>query len=218
MSDPGATTSPAGPGPPALGERLPNGRHGLPSEAVERHQRARLIAAMAESCATRGYGATTISDIVAAAAVSRGTFYKFFQSKCECLLAAHDELSERLLAVIDAACAEGGGEPERSRAALHSALDLLAADLDGAQLLTSAILCAGAAGMARHHALIDALAGRLDPGAEDTALRFTPDSAWGATVILTTAVSRAAAFGDPAALLGLEDEFAALLTAAGSRS
>jgi AcrR family transcriptional regulator len=193
------------------GRRLPNGRHPIPPEQVESHQRARLIAAIASSCATRGYGATTIADIVAGAAVSKTTFYKFFPSKCECLLAAHDELSARLLAAIDLACVEGSGEPEATRAGLRAALNLLAEDLAGAQLLTTAILCAGAAGMARHHALTDALAARLGPPPDTPASRLRPDSGWGAVVILTAAVSRAAALGDPEALLGLEDDFALLL-------
>jgi hypothetical protein len=65
--------------------------------------------------------------------------------------------------------------------------------------------------MARHHALIDALANRLDPDSGDPAVRLTPDSAWASVVILTAAVSRAAALGDSGALRGLEDEFSALL-------
>lgn len=193
------------------GQRLPNGRHHIPPDVVRSHQRSRLLSAVASSCATRGYGATTISDIVAGAAVSRATFYKFFQSKGECLLAAHDDLSTRLLATIDAACAAHPDQPRGARAALRAALDLLAADLNGAQLLTTAILCAGAAGTARHHALIDALATRLDPAVADPAAPLAPDTAWGAVVILTTAVSRAAALGDPEALRGLEEESSALL-------
>lgn len=196
---------------PAPGQRLPHGRHGIPPEQVASHQRARLIAAIATCCASPGYGAATISDIVAVAGVSKATFYKFFQSKGECLLAAHDELSARLLATVDGACVEHPAGPEATQAALHAALDLLAADLDGAQLLTTAILCAGAAGMARHHALIDALATRLDPEAHDPVSPLAPDTAWGAVVILTAAISRAAVLGDPAALRGLEGEFSALL-------
>jgi hypothetical protein len=37
--------------------RLPAGSHGIPREVVERNQRERLIAAMAEVCAERGYAA-----------------------------------------------------------------------------------------------------------------------------------------------------------------
>jgi AcrR family transcriptional regulator len=171
---------------------------------------------MADSCANRGYGATTISDIVAGASVSRSTFYKFFQSKDECLLAAHDELSTRLLATIDTACATAAERPQATRAALRAALEMLASDLAGAQLLSTAVLCAGSAGIARHHALIDSIAARLDPDPGDRISPLAPDGAWGVVVIVSTAVSRSAALGDPDALLGLEEDFAELLDHSGS--
>ena len=44
--------------------------------------------------------ATTISDLVAGAGVSRRSFYEHFENKEECLLATYDELIGRLTARI----------------------------------------------------------------------------------------------------------------------
>jgi AcrR family transcriptional regulator len=48
----------------------------------------------------RGFVATTISDLVARAGVSRRSFYEHFENKEECLLATYDALIERLTARI----------------------------------------------------------------------------------------------------------------------
>ncbi len=69
-------------------ERLPNGRADLSQPLVAHSQRERILNAMARSCATKGFGATTIADIVESAGVSRATFYELFKDKEECLRAA----------------------------------------------------------------------------------------------------------------------------------
>ncbi len=84
---------------------LPRGRHRLtPAEVVE-NQRQRLIVALADSVAVRGYTATTVEWIINGAGVSRGTFYEHFANRGECLAAAHKEIFERLVACIHEACA-----------------------------------------------------------------------------------------------------------------
>jgi AcrR family transcriptional regulator len=69
-------------------ERLPAGREDLSEPLVAHSQRERILVAMAESCASKGYGATTISDIVEPAGVSRATFYDLFKDKEDCFHAA----------------------------------------------------------------------------------------------------------------------------------
>jgi AcrR family transcriptional regulator len=69
-------------------ERLPAGRDALLEPPVAHSQRERLLAAMAKSCAEKGYGATTIADICTAAGVSRATFYELFKDKEDCFHAA----------------------------------------------------------------------------------------------------------------------------------
>jgi AcrR family transcriptional regulator len=69
-------------------ERLPSGRQDLAEPLVARSQRERILTAMAETCAKKGYGASTIRDICEAAGVSRATFYELFKDKEDCFHAA----------------------------------------------------------------------------------------------------------------------------------
>jgi len=69
-------------------EHLPAGRDGLPQPLIAHSQRERILAAMAEACAAKGFGATTIADICKPAGVSRATFYELFEDKEDCLQAS----------------------------------------------------------------------------------------------------------------------------------
>lgn len=69
-------------------ERLPSGRADLPEPLIAHSQRERILTAMARACATKGFGAATISDIVEEAGVSRATFYELFKDKEDCLQAS----------------------------------------------------------------------------------------------------------------------------------
>lgn len=52
-------------------------------------QRGRLLVAATLVVAERGYAKASVSDIVAAAGVSRSTFYENFEGKDDCLIAAY---------------------------------------------------------------------------------------------------------------------------------
>src|SRR3954462_15917569 len=52
-------------------------------------QRARIVEGMIQAVAEKGYAATTVTDVVGAARVSRGTFYAQFASKEECFLESY---------------------------------------------------------------------------------------------------------------------------------
>jgi AcrR family transcriptional regulator len=76
---------------------LPRGRHKLSRNAVLTSQRERIVAAMLECVAAQGYAATTVSDVVSTARVSRNAFYELFPDKESCFLACCDELLQVLL-------------------------------------------------------------------------------------------------------------------------
>ncbi|WP_327110178.1 TetR/AcrR family transcriptional regulator [Nocardia sp. NBC_01730] len=63
-------------------------RHRAAREAVLTSQRGRLVEAMVECVDHKGYSATTLTDIVARARVSRTTFYDHFANKEECFAEA----------------------------------------------------------------------------------------------------------------------------------
>lgn len=67
--------------------------------AVHEH-RSRLLTGMAHAVAARGYGDTTIADIVREASVSRRTFYEHFATKAECLIALYEAASHNALKVL----------------------------------------------------------------------------------------------------------------------
>lgn len=84
--------------------RPPPGRQLLSREFITRHQRARIIAALAEEAAAKGYRAVTVADIVRRAGIARNTFYENFSSKEDCFLAVQEyAVEEALRRVVEAA-------------------------------------------------------------------------------------------------------------------
>ena len=94
-------------------DRLPRGRHGLSPEFVARNQRERLIAALILTLDEVGYQKTTVSMIGQRAAVSKSDFYKHFDTKDECFLAAYDHAIERLRSGVLDACAGVASSPQQ---------------------------------------------------------------------------------------------------------
>ncbi len=80
-------------GSTTAGTRLPRGPHALTREQVSASQRGRLIVAMADLVGHDGYTATTVANVLAYAGVSRKAFYKHFDNKQECFLAAYDAIA-----------------------------------------------------------------------------------------------------------------------------
>jgi AcrR family transcriptional regulator len=119
----------------AAPRRLPRGRHALAPDEVTRDQRERLLAAVPGVVAERGYEATSVADIVKAAAVSRNAFYKNFGDKQECFAVAHEAGHERLFEVLVQPCEEGTTVAERVERSLAAALDALASGPSVARLL-----------------------------------------------------------------------------------
>lgn len=72
----------------------------LRAQAQREERRASMLDAALRVFAERGYHDASISDIVKAASVARGTFYLYFQSKNEVFIALLDELSARFRSAI----------------------------------------------------------------------------------------------------------------------
>jgi AcrR family transcriptional regulator len=143
-------------GEPALRlARLPPGRHGLPREFVTRNQRDRLAAGTIAVAAERGLNGATITQICAAAGVSRRTFYTYFSSKEECFFAAYATIVEHLRIATDAAAAEQAEWPGQVGAKLGATLEFLAANPDLARFGLIAPQRAGEEVGARYRAAMD---------------------------------------------------------------
>ncbi len=87
----------------SLRERKLRPGRGTPREVADRNQRERLFAAMVATVAEKGYEATTVADLVELSGVSRSAFYRHFDDKQACFLAAAQTL-------IDAALKQFGQE------------------------------------------------------------------------------------------------------------
>jgi AcrR family transcriptional regulator len=98
------------------------GRQPLSREFITRHQRARIIAALAQETAEKGYRAVTVAHIVKRAGIARNTFYENFGSKEECFLAAQEFAMTAALERVVAAAGEIDEWPRRVHAGLTAFL------------------------------------------------------------------------------------------------
>ena len=103
-------------------------RPALPREFVAVHKRRRMMDAMAELTAERGYGATKIADVVSRAGVARKTLYDNFAGKEELFLAAFEITVAEARESVEAACASvAEADGETIEAGLQALLEFLAA-------------------------------------------------------------------------------------------
>src|SRR3954451_4295790 len=108
---------------------LPRGRHAAPREVVAESQRERLLVAMAEATAAKGYANVAVADVIERAGVSRRSFYEHFANKEAASLPAYDAGVAGLLdatAEAEAAAAADGGLTARARAGTDVYLRVLA--------------------------------------------------------------------------------------------
>jgi AcrR family transcriptional regulator len=110
--------------------RLPPGRHGLSRDFVAKNQRGRLTAGIIATVAERGYHDTTITQIAAAAGVSRRTFYTYFSSKQECFFDAYNQIGAHLHQAATEEAAAYTDWPDRVRARIRADLEVFGANPD----------------------------------------------------------------------------------------
>ena len=94
MSQPAKSTLPKAASDRSTGSR---------AAAQRLKMRRELAAAAMELFATKGYEATTVDEIAAAAGVARRTFFRHFRSKEEAIFPDHDDTLVRAEAVLNAA-------------------------------------------------------------------------------------------------------------------
>lgn len=117
----------------------------MPREFIAQHQRARIIAALAEETAEKGYRAVTVADIVKRAGIARNTFYDNFGSKENCFRAAQEFAMSTALERVVTAAGEIDDWPQRVRAGLTAFLTYVAEEPALARTCMVESLCAGPA-------------------------------------------------------------------------
>lgn len=107
-----------------------------PPDIGRRSQRQRIVDAMIESCAEKTYAATTITDIVGRARISRTTFYKHFEDKRACFDAAVNYCIDELRAAALSAHSAADPPGDAARKATSAVVEALVERPGLAQLLT----------------------------------------------------------------------------------
>jgi AcrR family transcriptional regulator len=132
------------------------GRHPLSKEFIARHQRARIITALAEETATKGYRAVTVADIVRRAGIARNTFYENFSSKEECFLSAQAFAVEEALGRVVEAASSVDSWQARVSAGLAAFLRYVAGEPALARTCIVEALSAGPASVERYELSLQA--------------------------------------------------------------
>ena len=141
---------------------LPRGRHAAPRPVVREAQRVRMLAAMVQAVAEKGYARVAVADVIERAGVSRKTFYEQFANKDDCFLAAYDASVDELLAKIDVALeALAPDWLAAHRAAVETYLQTLAVSPEFARALLIEVLGAGPDALSRRAAVQDRFAAQL---------------------------------------------------------
>jgi AcrR family transcriptional regulator len=157
--------------------RLPPGRHGLDRDFVKRNQRDRLTAGIITAVAARGYQDATVSEICAAAGVSRRTFYSYFKSKEECYGEAFDVIGDFIVDAMHAAGKVDDPWPQQVQARLATLLDIYATNPDLIRFTVIAPLRAGGAIAIKHRLGLERILEALIEGRGGAGQRREPSDA-----------------------------------------
>lgn len=105
---------------PGRRERLPGGEDRRQAEMLVHEPRERILMAMAELVAKRGYRDTTVEHILKRSVVSRSSFYRMFPNREAALMALIDHFQEELKGRLAEAGAEAEEWPSRVIAVLRA--------------------------------------------------------------------------------------------------
>jgi AcrR family transcriptional regulator len=125
-----------------------------------------ILAAMIRMVGRKGYKETSVADVIEEAGTSRTTFYKHFEDKHDCLLAAYEMLVERVFSEVRANC--DGERPwlERVERGLATLLGLFALDPELARTAVVEVAAAGAEARKLHWDAIARFTDFLEDGRE----------------------------------------------------
>jgi AcrR family transcriptional regulator len=191
---------------------LPPGRHGLPREFVNRNQRDRIAAGMIAAVVERGYTATAVAHVIAAAHISRRTFYDNYADKAEAYFDVYSQVTDFLReAMAEARESERGGWAGRVRAQLAALLACFDANRDLALFCFARPPEAGDKVAATYRRFLEQLGELLAEGRPRRARRPTPAARYGLLGGLATLVVGAAQSDDADSFVVLLPELVELV-------
>ena len=136
----------------------------MPADFVANNQRARILFAVSELVAERGYQKTTIELIAKTARVALSTFYEHFASKEEAFLAAFDNDVEAAKEVFEELLDPDMPWTEQVAVGLEIFIELVLAEPSRAKLCLVASQSAGTAAFKRYQATLERVAPKLREG------------------------------------------------------
>jgi AcrR family transcriptional regulator len=147
--------------------RVPKDGSMPPFAAYDPEQR--ILRAFSGVVAERGYNATTIADIAAAASISQTTYYAHFRDKADAMAAALDSSGAQMLAAALPPARRAPDWPSAVRVALLASCRFLASEPAFARLRSLQVYAAGPASIAQRDSTGEALIQRLlDPAFENS--------------------------------------------------
>jgi len=139
-------------------------------------RRELILAAMIRVVGSKGYKETSVADVIEETPTSRTTFYKYFEDKHDCFLAAYDMLVEQVFAEVVANC--DGNQPwlERVKTGLATIVKLFALDPELARTAVVEVAAAGADARQRHWNAVARFTAYLEDGRELADGRELPEN------------------------------------------
>jgi AcrR family transcriptional regulator len=129
-------------------------------------ERDRIVAALIETAADRGYGETTIELVLERAELDRPAFDRHFRGKYDCFLSAWQELNQECLETMVRAYESREGWTDRLRAVAYEVIDGLSSDPNRASFGVE-VLAAGDAARARRDMTMRVIASLIDAGRQE---------------------------------------------------
>lgn len=123
-----------------------------------------ILTAMVRVVGRKGYDATSVADVIEEASASRTTFYKYFDDKHDCFLAAYDRMVDRIFATVVAEC--DGELPwlARVRKGLATLVEIFALEPELARTAVVEVAAAGAEARQLHWDAVARFTTYLDAG------------------------------------------------------
>jgi AcrR family transcriptional regulator len=129
-------------------------------ETARASQRPRLLNALLELVAEKGYPAVTVAEVARRAGVSLSSFYEHFTDKQDCLLAAYDDTVEQLMSAVQVSRDVQGG--------IRAYLAWFHAHPHAAATFVVALHTAGPAAVQRRLEVLDGFRALLEPAAANS--------------------------------------------------
>lgn len=139
---------------------------GLPRKIEGFSRQERILWSMVRAAAEKGSESVGVAEVVERAGVSRTSFYELFESKEECLFAAHERVIDALVAYVARAYEGGGPWPVRIRRALGACLEAFSAEPEVARMATVEVPAARPEAQRRYRDAVERLVPLFREGRE----------------------------------------------------